>query len=425
MSNDTDVVEYIDSVDEDEDSGEKRPIMLLLRCLIRNKQNTVMTNAQIIDILDKEFNINVHDIHELEVDIYIKIIKKYLKDWPQWEELERMSTKLNKINDSEAVSKVLDHKYKNLKEYLGVMLEAAKPLASEAVKSIATTRESKSEENTESDVVMEIQCTRQQLNHLFFRKPRLDLNNTVFNMSPEQPTQISLRSVPFDMIFGYLPIKITVNGPCLSLTRELLYNLKHVLVNKARIHNSPPQNVFLNTGLQVRARSKAVYCNKNFLLKTISDILEKCKSENDLFFEVALAVFDAIIRDLKHLPKSIRVQSPYRKYMNKYKYVRHLFVDNPKSRDDRYDLQLEETLSPMYQLHLKKMPEVCTEKPTRAWFRIECAVCSVKISEQNVQEALLLHYTNCHQNDPDWQCMNCKKIFSVEFLARNRFMHTC
>ncbi|CAH0599485.1 unnamed protein product [Chrysodeixis includens] len=428
MSNDTDIVEYVDSVDEDEEqTTESRPIMYLLRCLIRNKQNTVMTNAQIIDILDKEFSINVHEIHELEVDIYIKIIKKYLKDWPQWEELERISTKLSKTNDSEAIAKVLDHKYKNMKEFLGVMLEAAKPLASQAVKSVTVAPESsKPDDNPENDVIMEIQCTRQQLNHLFFRKPRLDLNNTVFNMSPEHPTQISLRSLSFHVIFSYLPLKISVNAPGLSLTRELLYNLKHVLVNKARVHNSPPPNVFLNTGLQVRTRSKGVYCNKNYLLNTINEILEKCKNKKeDLFFEAVVVIFDTIIRDLKSLPKMVVTQAPYRRYMNKYKYVRHLFVENTKSKDDRYDLQLEETLAPMYQFQLKKMPENSAEKPQRSWFKVECTICAVKFTVSNFQEEVVSHYTNCHQNDPDWQCMNCKKIFSVEYLSKFRFRHQC
>ena len=394
-----------------------------------------MTNAQIIDILQSEFNICVQSSHELEVDIYIKIIKKYLKDWPQWEELERISTKLHNIKDYEAVAKVLNHKYKNLKEYLGVMLEAAKPLAKEAVKNTFTPPENtKMDENIESsDVIMEIQCTKEQLDHLFFRKPRLDLNNTVFNMSSVAPSRISLKSLSFKQIlFGWC-IKLNITLPYFWFTREVQYKLKHVLVNKVR--NDPIADITLPTDVQMQTRDQAgkitKSCSRDVIRKQFSDMLAGCASQTYDLYATVQPLFEILISELKNtFDKDIKYKVPgnYRRFANKYKYVRYLCAENDQSDDAKYDLQLEETVAPTYIYTFGKIGRI--EKPVppiRDWLKLECQFCNCKLplTSSNLKDTLETHFNDFHQYEMDWQCTNCKRLFSIDYLTDNKWCHEC
>lgn len=412
--------------------------MLLLRRLIRNKQNTVMTNAQIIDILQSEFNICVSSSHELEVDIYIKIIKKYLKDWPQWEELERISTKLHNIKDYEAITKVLNHKYKNLKEYLGVMLEAAKPLAKDAVKNVRpqshtpdTAESSKVDENIDtSDVVMEIQCTKEQLDHLFFRKPRLDLNNTVFNMASVTPSRISLKNLSYkQVLFGWC-IKLNISLPQFWFIREVSYKLKHVLVNKVR--NESVADVSLPTNLQMQTRDQVGKIIKSysreFILKQFSDILQECKAQNyDLYADV-LEILISELKDTFDKDAQYKIPGNYRRFANKYKYVRYLYAENDQSFDGRYDLQLEETVTPTYCYYFGKIGKI--EKPIPPipeWLKLECQFCNCKLplNSSNLKDTLESHFNEVHPNEVDWQCTHCKRLYSIDYLTDNKWFHEC
>lgn len=402
--------------------------MLLLRRLIRNKQNTVMTNAQIIDILQSEFGISVNSSHELEVDIYIKIIKKYLKDWPQWEELERISTKLYNIKDFEAVSKVLNHKYKNLKEYLGVMLEAAKPLAKEAVASLGN-ENSKAEDNIDSsDVVMEIQCTREQLNHLFFRHPRLDLNNTVFNMSKVEPSRISLKALSLTDILNASWTKTNINLPFFTFTREVIYKLKHTLVNKV-CNEKSSQDICLDTNLQMNIiqSKKSQIIEKKTVLKQFDDILAQYIVQSYDLYIILQQVFNIFKKDLEDSPDTLKIPGNYRKYANKYKYVRYLYAENEQSEDLRYDLQLEETISPKYQYYIGKVCQLQKPvAPIKEWFKIECTLCKFKFTASvHLQGMIETHFNELHQNEPDWQCTHCKRLFSMDYLSNNRWSHEC
>lgn len=398
--------------------------MLLLRRLIRNKQNTVMTNSQIIEILKQEFDINVETCHELEVDIYIKIIKKYLKDWPQWEELERISSKLSSAKDYDAVTKVLNHKYKNLKEYLGVMLDAAKPLAKKAVTDIETDP-AKVENIDSSDVVMEVFCTREQLNHLIFRRPRKDLNNTIFNIAKVEPTRISLNTLSFESVLNYWWTKVSIQLPHFLFSRELVYKYKHTLVNKVRDEKTPIE--VLDT--RIHNRSKKINYRAN-LLQYFDNILSLSKDKDDEHVIQLLTVILHVLRkDVEGAPDILTVPSSYRKFANKYKYVRYLYVENEDNKDPRYDLQLEEVISPCYQFWVGRLGKFPTEMPVFSihdWLKIECVMCKVKFQGSTEMISVLqAHFNDYHQHEPDWQCQYCKRPFSMDFLAKNRWYHEC
>lgn len=398
-----------------------RPIMLLLKRLIRNKQNTVMTNSQIIEILKLEFDIEISNCQELEVDIYIKIIKKYLKDWPQWEELERISSKLSNVKDFDAVAKVLNHKYKNLKEYLGVMLEASKPLAKKAVAEI--TVDSKKEENVDSsEVVMEVYCTREQLNQLFFRKPRTDLNNAIFNIDKIEPTKISLNTLTFESILNFWWTKIYIQLPNFTFYRELSYKYKHMLVNKVRDEKLPTE--ILDT--QVYNKAKKVRNHfKTAVNEYLDKILQLCTDEHIL--QLLQVIFHVLNTDLLDLPDMVNIPSNYRKNLNQFNYVRYLYVENEESNNTKYDLQLEEVLTPSCEIffgRLGKFPDHLP--PVQEWLKIECMMCKVKfMGSTELMSLLQAHFNDCHQYEPDWQCPHCKRLFSMDFLSKSRWCHEC
>ncbi|XP_022818881.1 uncharacterized protein LOC111351278 [Spodoptera litura] len=433
-SNDVEAVEYIDSNDEDDQAGETRPIMLLLRRLIRNKQNTVMTNAQIIDILHSEFDICIKSSHELEINIYIKIIKRYLKDWPQWEELERISTKLSNCKDYEAISKVLNHKYKNLKEYLGVMLEIAKPLAKKAVMDInPSMTEPKetivpNENDGNQQIVMELQCSREQLNYLITRYPDCVEKKCIFNLVPK-PTRIRLGALTFaDIVKGW-PLKIAINLPHLVLHREFIFKLEHTLVNKARQGDRKFKVHILTNTVQARTTKKTVHVPKNVVVQTLDDILTACVANKEMFV-ILHSIFDVMKPEIDKTVVAFKVPSSYRTFGNRFKYVRYLYSDEGQ-RTGTYDLQLQELMTPiyMYSVHIARGDYGEITLPSLAeWFKLECGICNFKPVGDTlveIKDKLVAHVKDHIGDEPDWQCTNCLQTFSLKFLTMNQWFHKC
>uniref|UniRef100_A0A2H1WRP5 SFRICE_028674 n=1 Tax=Spodoptera frugiperda TaxID=7108 RepID=A0A2H1WRP5_SPOFR len=434
LSNDVDAVEYIDSNDEDEQAGETRPIMLLLRRLIRNKQNTVMTNAQILDILHSEFDICIKSSHELEINIYIKIIKRYLKDWPQWEELERISTKLSNCKDFEAITKVLNHKYKNLKEYLGVMLEVAKPLAKKAVEDMeASTQESNEvvvsdDSDDNPQIKMELQCSREQLNHLFLRHPDLDVHKTIFNLVPT-PRRIRLGALNFTDIIKGWSVKFAINLPFLVLYRETVFKLKHALVNKARKGERKYKDNRLTDAVQEMTTKKTVSVPKQQVIQTLDDIATAC-SVNTEAFVILPSIFELLKMEVDKLVDTFNVPSSYRCFGSRYKYVRYLYTDEGENTGV-YDLQLEEMMSPIYvyNIHIARGDyQPILLPPLAEWFKMECGVCNFKTVGNTViemKERFVGHVKDHIGDEPDWQCTNCLQTYSLKYLTMNRWFHNC
>ncbi|XP_075989395.1 uncharacterized protein LOC142985238 isoform X2 [Anticarsia gemmatalis] len=396
--------------------------MLLLKRLIRNKQNTVMTNTQIIEILSQEFDIDVKSCHELEVDIYIKIIKKYLKDWPQWEELERISTKLCTANDFDAIMKVLDHKYKHLKEYLGVMLEATKPLAKKAVADLSLDH-NKEKNLDSSDVALEVYCTRDQLNHLIFRRPRTDLNNSIFNVERVEPTRISLNTLSFQAIVNFWWTKITIDTANVLIHRELLYKYKHALINQVPEQSKPVAELHSAAISICRGRKTSEYAKKN-ITQYFTRILSTCNDEN--VKQILEIIFQIIRTDIKTFPDQLKVPATYMRHASRYKYVRHLFVENDRNDDAKYDLQLEEIVTPLVQVFVGRLGKYEKLGPIKDWLSIECCLCKMKFQgSTELVSVLQAHFTECHQHEADWQCVNCKKMFGIDYLSTHRWFHNC
>ncbi|XP_050359596.1 uncharacterized protein LOC126779543 [Nymphalis io] len=420
-----DVVAINSDDDDEEASNSDKPIINLFKRLITNnsKQSTVLTNTQIIDILNKEFNVNISELHELEGDIYLTIMKKYLKDWPQWDEFDRVITGLKGQNKEAEMERIFQAKYVNLKNYLKVMLDSAQGLAKATVKKatdnkIVSTKES-NKDITNSTVVLEIHSSRNQLNQLFFRQPHSKLNNTLFNALFSLPTQIQLKMLPLEAILNWWGVSISLlnDTNIRAYKRETKHELSHVLVNKIITSRLNPSKV-LDQNIQIaNYHSNASKMNTSVYINVIDKISAKSPEFSD--------IYDFIKKDLKLLPQMVYSRATYKRYTNKYSYIRYLNkntynnANNVNEEFKQFDLQLEEMVSPMYTIFLGQFNE------SNPFLVVECEPCSIKFTGQYLINDLKNHFNEQHQNEPDWKCTNCKKKISMTALAQNWWTHRC
>ncbi|OWR41534.1 hypothetical protein KGM_211521 [Danaus plexippus plexippus] len=402
----------INSDDEQCNEVEDKPIIRLFKHLTKeSNQKTVLTNAQIIDILKEEFDIDIWDIHELEGDIFITILKMYLKDWPLWEEFDKLFNNLKHKNDTEAMNRVLQTNYKKLKEHLNTVLHNAKQEAKDAVLKV---QQEMSERNDKikSNVILDVTATRSQLNKLFYRRPLPKHNNTIFNSTKHTiPTQIMVNDIPLEAILNWWGINIFLKVSAFKINiyeRHNIHELRHVLVNRNLTATNPCTE--LEQELKVRVIDSTTR-NMSEFINTFNDL-----SDND-----NREVYDFIQRDLKLLPDVVFNRALFRRYTNKYPYVRYLYQE-AKSADmnsRRYDIQLQETISPKYQLYIRSM----TSTPT--FLVVECEPCGVKFLGPNLLQELRAHFNEFHLSEPDCTCTNCSKTFPMVALAKNWWCHRC
>ncbi|CAK1587795.1 unnamed protein product [Parnassius mnemosyne] len=404
------------------------PIIELFKSLITNdyKENTVLTNAQIIDILQKEFNINIQKIHDLEVEIYVNVVKKYLKDWPEWDEFEQSVIDFKSKNNNKAMTSILEEKYLNLKKYLGSMLEIAKYLSPDIVNNIPITGQMyKIESANKENVVMEILATRKQLNHLILRHPIG--NNSIFNVNEPLPKYYNYpNSLTLDSILNWCGIEIELKlklaqGGVINLKYENCHKLQHTLVNKMLKLDSY-QKSSLSQQWEVKSkRKKLTEISKAVIL----NLFEQCVS-NDRYqnWKPVLVSMHKILNNItQSMPSSIGVPGTFRKYLSKYGYVRFLYEnvtdEVTNAENEKYDLQLQEVLSPMCQLHIELYPYSSHES-----IKIRCNFCQVYFTGENVSWEIEDHFKS-HIVEPDWQCVNCNKAITMSHLTRANWNHNC
>ncbi|CAH2240681.1 uncharacterized protein LOC120635330 [Pararge aegeria] len=412
------------AINSDDDEVPDKPIIQLFKRLIfnDNKQSTVLTNAQIVDILDKEFSINLWDIHELEGEIYLTIMKKYLKDWPQWDDFDKNINTLKSKDNVEKLNKMLEANYQNLKEYLRVIIERSQTLAKSTVNKLIKdkTLDAKALDTNDSksdNIVLEIKCSRNQLNQLFFRRPNPSLNDSIFNGANVEPTQIKLNSIPLEAILNWWEIKITIQrGSTFFYERKTVHKLNHVLVNKNLMARYNPLKV-LPQEIQISRSAKADKSATASMHQYIAYVDSVLMKENPTL--VPLLTF--IRKDMRLLPDKVIPRSSYRRYTNKYPYIRYLYTDvrNPDINSRKYDLQLEETVSPIYRVYLGPV------QLSNASVEVECVQCVRKFSGPDLVEELVAHFDELHTTEPDWKCTNCGKTFPMATLASTWWMHKC
>ncbi|XP_063543820.1 uncharacterized protein LOC134752152 [Cydia strobilella] len=415
----------------DNNDDEEKPLLELMKHLINynGKQNTKLTNNQLVGILKKEFDLDPANLHFICVDIYMNVLKKFLKDWPQWDEFDQAMHETRCMDDHEEIEKMLDVEYTSLKQYLSTILKATERFAIEAAQKLKHSQEiPETSKAVPGDVVLEINCTRNELNKLFFRKPHPHYKSSIFNINSYVPSKIYINQQSFQSMLNSCYVNIFINMACFKYKREILPNFKHKLINKnlRRLQREPK----LNTHLQSFKNTKP---QGDVGRKDLKLVIEKIQRSNRYNIEQQQDV-DTILKtineDLHVLPASYnngRVEIPctFRFHMGKYPYVRHLY-EEVDTESEKYDLQLEEKISPMLLFHISRLSLVTKFTNTDSnWLRLECSICQRKYYGVHGIEALKAHFREAHQNEPNWSCSHCDKEFLATQLATARWHHQC
>ncbi|XP_048003728.1 uncharacterized protein LOC125239977 [Leguminivora glycinivorella] len=424
-----DDAETISTPDNNDD--EEKPLLELMKHLINynGKQNTKLTNSQLVGILKKEFNLDPARLHFISVEIYMNVLKKFLKDWPQWDEFDQVMHETRCMDDHEEVEKMLDIEYTSLKTYLSTILKATEPFAREETQKLKRSEEiPETSKSVPGDVVLEINCTRDQLNKLFFRKPHPEYKDSIFNIAPHLPSKIYIHQQNFQSMLNSCYVNISINMDYFKYKREMLANFKHKLVNKSlrQIQREPK----LNTHLQTLKLSKG---QTDVARKDLKFVIEKIQRSNRYGIEQQHDVdtlFRTVIEDLSVLPATYnngRVETPsiFRHYLSRFPFVRHLCQD-VDGESEKYDLQLEEKISPMLCFHINRCNVIGKTINTDSnWLKLECSICQIKYHGVQGIEALKTHFRECHQNEQNWVCTHCDKEFVAAQLATARWHHRC
>ncbi|XP_013199167.1 uncharacterized protein LOC106142086 isoform X2 [Amyelois transitella] len=407
-----------------------KPLMHLFKRLIGdNKQSTMLTNTQIINILQKELDLDVAFLHDLEVEVYLNLMKKFLKDWAQWDMFDLSINKLKEQRNYDSIRTLLQETHLKLKSYLKEILNKATPIMKEMIGN--SIEKNKNEEGKgESTVFMEIYCTRDQLNGAILRRPTA--NNSIFKIidDPVLKNNLSHKCI---LNWWDVQVKINVNG--FLYQRETVHELKHTLVNKKL---NKDENCVVKLNEKWQSRPKKGILKTSIVETDISDILNMINkivqhySKYDKYRNIVEAVFEQISLDLNGAPEIINLFTDYRRYMSKYSYVRYLFSENSEDlplEGNLYDLQLKEVVSPRFVFQAGKLEFPEEEFPDNLdWITIKCGLCKEKkecFSGDDLDSAMVSHFSNCHSNEPDFQCVLCKNSFTMAELAENRWEHSC
>lgn len=403
-------------------------MMLFLRLIGNdNKQNTVLTNSQIVDILQKEFDMDIVYTHELEIEVYLNLLKRFLKDWPQWDEFDFAINTLKDQKNIEKMKDMLQTNYEGLKKYLKQTLEAVEPMLRKVIKEV--------EENTvkepvhsQDDVGITVHCTRMQLNQLFYRRPHPDLKHTILNIDAG-PSKIRVQHIPLEAILNWPSVRINISLNGLVFKRQINHVLNHLLVNKKLNYAvTPPEP--LNTNFQMKAQKVTGVVEKANFLAIINKIrnTKMLSSDNNLLDKGVKLVCDVLKSDLEQAPTYMQSPASYRQNLSKYPFVRHLFaeVKSDKFPVNNYDLQLEEKAVPQVLFHFLRFN---SETETKiqwdgSFLKIECVLCDCIFTGMNMFTQLQQHF-DFHQGEQEWHCTYCQVVLPMEHLAKCRWQHNC
>ncbi|XP_045489634.1 uncharacterized protein LOC111000507 [Pieris rapae] len=413
-SNDASIVAI--TSDEDDDS----PIKKLFKKLMYNdcKQHTILTNNQILNLLKVEFDIDVYKLHNLEVDIYITLLKKYLKDWPLWEEFDTIVNEAKKANNLASLDGMLQSKYKHLKAHLQNALDISEPMAKEEVSRLKNTQKVKSEsKEAVQSVVMVIDATRNQLNSLILRNP----THSVFNVNRQKSTIVvpGIRKIESILNWWTINIEITYkhgNMTWLLYKRETSHELKHCLINKVLPCNNKPEKITLNQDLYFKSNKNSKLVHRNVLMAVIN-VIGKTHDESH-------EILEFIRKDNLLLPQTLYTDATYKRYMNTCAYVRYLYKDQKETaKDPERDLQLEEKIFPMYKIYVGDLINRSVKLDNYS-MKVKCMMCKVTFTGPNLVSNVRNHFED-HCTEPDWMCTCCNMTFPMMQLASQWWAHVC
>lgn len=403
------------------------PIMRLFKRLTTNdqEQNTMLTNAQLIEVLQVEFGMNITQLHELEVDIYLSVIKKFLIHWPQWDDFDKKVNELKQLKKMDELEKILQEKYFKMKEYLRVMLDIAKEKSRDVIKSLeekdndvfAVDSKEGEGKKSQKEVMMEVFCSRSQLNELILRRPALEPNKNIFNINGAIPKTIRVVNYDINTIFRYWNVKISINTKSLDFVYNFQQNLKHCLINKMH-SNHAYDKIELNNNLQKRNEKKNIKTVPvEFILQSLKN-LSKSFTNWKHFLNVLCAVVEM---DFKG-HDSFEVPGRYRRFLARYPHVRYLYVDN-EIDDVKYDLQLEEIIIPTISYtfnHVDTAEKTSSNQKVVVTF--ECNSCP---GSKTSIEDIVSHFNEYHHSEKEWMCTNCNRKLEVFEIGAKGWFHEC
>ncbi|XP_014361706.2 uncharacterized protein LOC106713414 [Papilio machaon] len=406
-----------------------RPIIKLFERLIGNdtKQNTVLTNAQIVNILNKEFDVDVSKVNLLEIEIYTNIIKKYLKDWPEWDKFEKDVMNLESQKNREDIKNIIEINYIAIKDYLQSKLDIVKLLLPSNYYLSEMPQKEKVEKNLENKssddekIVMEVCATKAQLNNLILRHPKH--NNYIFNWEESQNDNCLVLPIKAILHWGGINIIAKLawsQSEMLLFKYENRHKSKYTLVNKKL--PIQPNKIEHLTKWQMKCK------NQNKINMSIEDLLNVMQSNANRGTSSWHSILKIIHNDLKILtqdmPSYINLPVEFRKHLSKYSYVRYMYKDVTESiaeNGENYDLQLEEMVTPICYLNI----DLHKTSNQKEYLRLECDICKMDLKGKDIQCAIDQHFSMYHIVEPDWQCVNCNTTISARELANMNWQHTC
>lgn len=410
-----------------------RPLLALFERLISNdaKSNTILTNAQILSILIKELDIDASTLHALEVDIYINIVKKFLKDWSQWDRFDRTMNRLKRRGSDDNIKNFLEQSYQELKEFLRAMIDIATPLANKAVKDIKDKVDHKSIRDN-NDIILEVYCTRKLLNSFIYNKPNPAEHNSIFNLLPYKPMKLhpSAPTYTFSSLLNWYGVHLSIELPYFQYSRYTTHRLKHMLVNDK---NGPRD---LKEELDV-----AVYMNNNQNRTIVNNILIGCITtfldiliahyKDSIEFDMIKSVINVIKSDLELDSVTVEIPGSYKQHMNKYPYVRKLYSKVEGATPSPHNLYIEEKIIPIQDWDIRKFINNNNQKADlkvpalQNWLKFECGECKEKFNGAEFLTSLREHFRVYHVNEPDWTCVNCQKSFTMADITDKGWKHDC
>lgn len=347
-------------------------------------------------------------------------MKKFLKDWPQWDEFDKVVNKLKIKKDYAGVNRLLQTNYDNLKQYLGEVLDYARDITRETVQKVIDEdipkKGAPSKDESKGSPFLEIYASRNQLNQLFYRQPQSDTNNTLFNSTYNLPTQISVNMLPLEAILNWWNVSISItsainkNNKMMFYHRETKHKIEHLLMNK-KINSGPYQAEPLPQDLRVTSAVITPKSDRNQFIQIINIMAAKFKSSKE--------ILDFIKKDIELLPEVLYLRIAYQRYMNKYPYIRYLYKDSTIKEDCNYDIQLREIVSPQYATYLGKIDVTCKT------LTVKCNLCNVSFVGDTLINDLRSHFTENHVLEPNFECSNCNQNFTMANLAQNWWTHRC
>lgn len=417
----------------------------------KNNVQANISNNQLTNMLKYEFDINIDHKNDLQKYIYLNVLKKCFKSWPHWDKINLFSA-----NESNVVNEALKVHCKYLKEYLSKSLE----LAEEEMKPYIKKYDKKAAklkylvQKPCEDIVMELQCSRQQLNNLVFKYPQINSSgyNTIFNLQKQNFKTIRSKDVNLKYILNSPYVQVSIKIPGFHCKRQNTSNTYFTMVNLKKKGECSQKNVtketlnvddiYLkkNNGKENNIAKQSIVDYINQLQLCIETDMAKDDDNTSLNIKYVQTILNEFKLDVCNAPDVLVGKGKYQFFLYRQKYFRRLYQDVvPKevfikhvSLKDRFDMCIEELLTPIQRFSFSKVTPATLQtdskfigNKTKPWLKIYCMRCEAKFEVCLSFEVVFKHFIDYHRSEPDWECGGCGRRLTNFYLTNNRWSHKC